>query len=532
MAVTPTNKIITPAVSMTSVPLSAVRPGAQTDSKGLLVPNTTTTPFNPNQDLERTRLAYEASLAKPVVPSAPSPVDKAKTDFVTNTSSSAGITGGSDNIRNQMAQTSSQASNLYSDLIKSQDTAVSNSDKRLAELDKTLADINKFNDQDLNAVLAAGQEAGAKFVPQIAEAQQSLKQGLAKANVGAGERGGFMNTQFAGQAALTPTEGGNFVGAGGELSRIKGTLENNIQQLEIAKSTAENAAMEAARKAIRTGKREDMQLAQSIYDRAVEADRLRADAVTKRIDVISKLDAMNRENITFGQEQQDRALKQLDTISKVGADITPEMEQQIDSVYGPGFTLDYANTVKKAADAKTEAEKADAAATVIGIMSKLPAGTKRTINGVEYEGIATQDPNTQIFAEQKGSDVTYVTIDKTTGIPINQVTVKGIAKSNYPSGPTSSDLGVSPEDIKALLASRGADGKVNTILYSQVYDKAVIAGPKALSKFIEQLPPKVFVNPATGAQFLQSNSQALGGNTNPLDKIINDTIEQSFGITK
>jgi len=492
-------KVVTPGLKVTAADYTQAKAG------GIATPAS---------DLEAARIAYDRSQQAPMVPN---PADKAKTDFVTKTSSSEVLTGGSDNIRNQMAQTSTQAGGLYNDLIKAQDNTVSDSQKRLAELDKQLASLNVYSNEELAQAQAAGDEAAAKYDPLIAEAQQSYRQGLAKANVGAGERGGFMNTQFAGQAALTPTEGGNFVGAGGELSRIKGTLENNIQQLQVAQSTARTAAIDAAKKAIRTGKQEDLQIAQGIYDRAQKASQMLADNVNQRIDVINKIQTSQRDAVTFRQEQEDRALKQLDTISKVGGDITQDMVDQIDSIYGPGFTEDYANVTAKAAQAKTESEKADAASTIINIMSKLPSGTSKTINGITYEGIQTVDPNTQVFSEQKGSDVTYVTIDKNTGQVVNQVTLKGVAKSNYPTGGGSgSSVGVSSDAIKALLASRGEDGYVNTILYKEAFDAATLAGPKVVKNFRAQLDPSVYLNPETARVFIQSDAKALANDTNDI----------------
>jgi len=376
-------KVVTPGLKVTAADYTQAKAG------GIATPAS---------DLEAARIAYDRSQQAPMVPN---PADKAKTDFVTKTSSSEVLTGGSDNIRNQMAQTSTQAGGLYNDLIKAQDNTVSDSQKRLAELDKQLASLNVYSNEELAQAQSAGDEAAAKYDPLIAEAQQSYRQGLAKANVGAGEHGGFMNTQFAGQAALTPTEGGNFVGAGGELSRIKGTLENNIQQLQVAQSTARTAAIDAAKKAIRTGKQEDLQIAQGIYDRAQKASQMLADNVNQRIDVINKIQTSQRDAVTFRQEQEDRALKQLDTISKVGGDITQDMVDQIDSIYGPGFTEDYANVTAKAAQAKTEEDALDAADKLVGILSKIPEGTELPINGAIYTGMKVVDPKLGVYSTTK-----------------------------------------------------------------------------------------------------------------------------------
>jgi len=69
-------KPVTPGVVVNerTAPLSSVRTGAETRA-GKLLPGTTQTAFNPNQDLQRAEMAYKATL--PVVTA-----DKAKNDLL------------------------------------------------------------------------------------------------------------------------------------------------------------------------------------------------------------------------------------------------------------------------------------------------------------------------------------------------------------------------------------------------------------------------------------------------------------------
>ena len=74
MATTTKTAPVTPGVNINSVPLSSVRSGAQTDPTGKIITGSTQTVFNPNQDLQRSELAYKATL--PVITA-----DKAKADL-------------------------------------------------------------------------------------------------------------------------------------------------------------------------------------------------------------------------------------------------------------------------------------------------------------------------------------------------------------------------------------------------------------------------------------------------------------------
>ena len=65
----------------------------------------------------------------------------------------------------------------------------------------------------------------------ITEAEESKRQGMPKALINAGQRGGLMNSQFAGAAAAFATQGEDFFGAGGKLENVKSALDKNISAL-------------------------------------------------------------------------------------------------------------------------------------------------------------------------------------------------------------------------------------------------------------------------------------------------------------
>ena len=106
----------------------------------------------------------------------------------------------------------------------------------------------------------------------INKAQQDKQQGMPKDIVNAGEAGGFMSTQFSGQAALQSTNGGNFVGAGGALEKQQSAYDYNIQQAKTQQIAAMSKAQSDAQTYIQTGKQQDYNNAITAYNAAKAAE--------------------------------------------------------------------------------------------------------------------------------------------------------------------------------------------------------------------------------------------------------------------
>jgi len=186
----------------------------------------------------------------------------------------------------------------------------------------------------------AGRFAGSQFDPLITEAEEERRKGLPTALIGAGERGGLLNSQFAGVAAIAPTEGGDFFGAGGKLEDIKSVYDRNIDNLQTKKINAISAAKSAARTAIRTGKKEDIQLAQDSLKLAQDANRDAIDLANEKLQVITDFENQSIKRIEFTQEQEDRAVE---TIAPSMVDVdengeiviaSPEEIQAVAESYG------------------------------------------------------------------------------------------------------------------------------------------------------------------------------------------------------
>lgn len=365
-------------------------------------------------DAKKASATPPPTLPKPVV----SPVSEEK------------IVSGTDDIRGAQQEVKYDGQDIMNKLDSVQLLTDKTREDALTNLSKLLEQSKILTDMDLQRIDSAGNAAGAMYDAPIERAKEAARQGTAKATVGGGERGGFMNTQYAGQSALTETQGGNWVGRGGELSRIKGELDSNITALESARINAIQTAREAARAAIMSGKRQDLDDAKALADMAVKAAEAKEAAVTKRIDVMAQLDTLNRERVEFSQGQEDRSMDKLQELAKLGIDVPVEFAKQIESKYGVGFVEDYLtanNLAKQTKDQKAQLEAFDK---VTQILSRVPEGTTIKIGDATYKGYKEADPNTRTFSEEDNAgNVTYITIDESTGEIISKASGGKIGKA-------------------------------------------------------------------------------------------------------
>lgn len=203
----------------------------------------------------------------------------------------------------------------------------------LTQLDLLRQNLGVFSSTEEEEVKRAGEAVESEFAPLIQEAEEAKRQGLPKAVIGAGERGGFMSTQFAGRSALQTTEGGDFIGAGGELERIKSAYDLNIATLQAKAKEASLQAQAAARKAIRTGKREDYDLMRGAFEDAQSRSREVISMANDRVNAIAAAAQRQRDAISFGQTQADRTRKLIQDKQKEATD-------QV-NYYLENFGLDY-----------------------------------------------------------------------------------------------------------------------------------------------------------------------------------------------
>lgn len=212
------------------------------------------------------------------------------------------------------------AANIGQDITMAQNTLYDSvlnfdpmKDPAIVEANKALTDLTARISGGLSAsdearIEQAGQMAGAEFEPLISDAKESKRQGMPRATIGAGERGGFMNTQYAGAAAVAPTEGGAFAGAGGELENIKSAYDRNIDTLKAKQLQAINMAKAAERQAIMTGKQQDLDNLIKLRDQAVQMSQMVQNANMQKIQAIENYEKSRQARTIFEQGQEDREI--------------------------------------------------------------------------------------------------------------------------------------------------------------------------------------------------------------------------------
>lgn len=349
-----------------------------------------------------------------------------------------GVVGGDGRLRDQENQIKGEAGNMLDELesfgVASTDISDITTDilgaetfaeteagkKALADLNDARAALGILSPDEIRQIELEAIGAGAQFDPLIRQAEEQKRQGFAKARVGAGEVGGFMSTQFAGVAALFPTVGEDFAGAGGKLEQIKSVYDNNISQLRARKEAAMQQARTAARQAIRTGKRDDFDSALQAFDaaRTIHEDSIRL--ANEKVDAISRI--------------QDIVAKQ----------------RELESV-DPFFrSQDLVSIAKELKEGETRE------------ITDPNTGTVYTI-----EGLAQDEPNTQTFrsTNKNTGDETFTTIDKNTGLILNQEVSKGTGERFKPTGttPGAPSVKFSQNDIQTLVGAGFTSSEIDQI---------------------------------------------------------------------
>ena len=274
--------------------------------------------------------------------------------------------------------------------------------KQLADM---RANLGVVGDQEQARINAAGEAAGREYDPLIQGAQEEKRKGMPKAIIGAGERGGFMSTQFAGAAALAPTEGGTFVGEGGELNNIKSVYDMNINNLQAKKLAAIAQAKALSEQAIRTGKREDLSAAQDAFNEARQANQDSINLAQEKISAINNYQSMTQKQTTFNQEQE--AYQGEKIANKMLTELTgdPYTDNQIIQNYANEGKIDV-GTLRKSLIKIQDEQSFYKSSDLINFAKTVPAGETKEIKdpntGRMYSIIGTEDPQTVQTVDDKG----------------------------------------------------------------------------------------------------------------------------------
>lgn len=260
--------------------------------------------------------------------------------------------------------------------------------KYIADLTGRLSSLNSFSVDEINQIANAGVSAGLKYDALIREAEEAKRGGMAKTNVAAGRMGGFMNTQFAGEAAVSPTNAGKWEGAGGQLEAFKSAYDRNINNLQDQKLQAIALAEQAEREFIRTGKSDAYEAAIKLYNVAQDAHNQILNRQSEKQNMMINASTEARTNQTFLSTQ---ATNQLSMMAQAGTDwnsisdadrnlLAEQLGISTSSVQGLYEDLKLASQFEK------EGRYADFTAKITSILGSIPSGTKITIGGKEYEG--------------------------------------------------------------------------------------------------------------------------------------------------
>jgi hypothetical protein len=376
-----------------------------------------------------------------------------------------------------------------------------------------------FTNVEKTQISAAEQGAAAEFAPLIMQAQEQKRQGLPKSVIAAGERGGFLSTQMSGAAATEETLGGTFLGAGGELDNIRGAYDTAILNLKIQQQSAITAARAAAQKAVKTGRKEDLDMARKIFDDAKSSYEAEQKLAMDKVDAIAKVQTIRQSQ----NQAKTTTFARIKDIGESGVDpmsIGPAEYEQLDAQAGlpPGTSKNIIQTGFEARNAKTAEDEVDVAGKIVNILQDLPIGQEIQIGDSVYTGM--KQGNNRIFSETDNSgNVTFVTLDEN-GNVVNTAKGGKVGKGKTPV--ITQDFG---GVLESLRASAGVDGFANTKVYSDLLDTFRVKGQ--VSKFLSNFPPEEFLNPndATAKKFFQTSSQAVKGDANEaIDALIESSI--------
>lgn len=349
---------------------------------------------------------------------------------------------------------------------------------QFSDIQNDIANINRTSKDELRQIEQAGVSAGRQFDPLIREAEETRRQGMPRDVIRAGERGGFMSTQFAGRAALQPIEGGTFVGAGGRLEQQKSAYDRQILDLKSAQQRAISAAESAARTAIRTGKREDVKMSQDMLNlaRGITSDMRAAEQQKRNAEIQAQQEARAASGQAFSQqksiidtERAERTESRLATTATFNI-IKDLLEGDKIKIGDQEFT-----GIKK-----EEIDPFFTGSNIISLMKALPVGKTQSIpdpfTGLEMEisGLATDDPNIKTIqsTDDRGNvTITSYRLTSDGGAEIiNQAGVGAVGKTKTRASSVTVQMGEQRSgalgDASARLnAAIGSDGKTNTDVF-------------------------------------------------------------------
>lgn len=302
-----------------------------------------------------------------------------------------------------------------------------------------LNDINTLTNKLASGVLSPEEQASvqeqadatrAQYDQLVAQAKQQKQQGMAKDIVGAGQRGGLMNTQFAGVAAVAPVNGGSFIGAGGELNRIQSEYDLNIQNIRAQQIQAVSETQRLAKEAIRTGRKEDLQAAEDAFTLAKSLNDDHNAMVAEKVKALADY---KTQQLQYQQYARETASGTIDAMVKSGLDpatVPDDVFASIDAQggYVPGTAKGMMEVSRAEAEAQSAKDQIDQADKLVGILTKLPVGQSINIGGTDYMSLQTGSLKT-FSADDGDGNTTLTTLNEDTG-EMTSHTLYGVSKKD------------------------------------------------------------------------------------------------------
>jgi hypothetical protein len=197
-----------------------------------------------------------------------------------------------------------------------------------------------------------------------------------------------------------------------------------------------------------------------------------------------KLSALsNQLDFTYKTEQlanlqQSNALDRLKAVASVGGTIDPGLANQIDSVYGEGFSNKYTEVVKLEKEVSDKETAIDLLSKLNDLRNDYPLGEEFTLGDTTYTGLASDDPDFSIW--KVTDDLTGVEKVIKYNQSTNEITTTDTGVVTDAPGGGSGDGSVTPGGTTqieykggtitvptAFVGNIGDDYMVNTDIYKQ-----------------------------------------------------------------
>ncbi len=355
-------------------------------------------------------------------------------------------------------------------------------------------EMKTLNATDLADIEQAGTLEGAKYETLIAQAKAKRVSGMASGLTAAAKAGGLDTSAWVGISALVGEPAGGpagFEGIGGKLAQMGSDYDAVVADLQSKQIQAIALAKQAKREAVLTGKKEDWNTAVKMYDMAKSIYDDKTTMLTNKLSVLNSYSK-------FLQDSAEGQVAKMDKFLSVGMDVPDEVKSGIDSLYGAGFADKYIETSRNAKNAIDMETQLKTISDIYSLLSKIPEGQSIKIGDATYKGIKTMDVNTQTFSEtDSAGNVTYITMDKTTGKIINAVSGGRIGKGKEGDNqPTEEDF---RKDISDMIEKLDNPDPAKKISWGTAFDMIKTKYPQVDDATINaMLGGSVDYNPETG----------------------------------